>query len=203
MGALKALIVLLGLLLSGCASLTPVSQDGPPEPDWQTDAAACHWVWQENDLLGLWSEVCELNTGRWELEWDETQQAFLMLHDGVAQDIVVQVFFLHEPLGLAGLPTRLVAAGYLNNATDCALTPIALRPAPRTMMFYQFMPCDPQAFAPTEDGQVPEPQCGPYGASTHGVRYFITDLRWPDRAIYVDEGQERFLFDARTITPIR
>jgi hypothetical protein len=34
------------------------------------------------------------------------------------------------------------------------------------------------------------------------VRYFVTDLRWPDRAIFVEEGQERPLFDPSSITPL-
>lgn len=59
------------------------------------------------------------------------------------------------------------------------------------------------AFAPTATGEVPDPVCGIYGASTHGVRYFITDLRWPDRAIFVDEGQERPLFDPTSITALQ
>lgn len=52
----------------------------------------------------------------------------------------------------------------------------------------------------TEQGEVPEPVCGAYGHSTHGVRYFITDLRWPELVIFVDEGQERPLFEPRSIS---
>ena len=61
-------------------------------------------------------------------------------------------------------------------------------------------PASPQALGPTAQGEVPEPLCGPYGASTHGVRYFIVDLRWPGLAVFVDEGQERPMFDPASIT---
>jgi len=57
-------------------------------------------------------------------------------------------------------------------------------------------PSDPAALGPTATGEVP----GPYGASTHGVRYVITDLRCPGYAIFVEEGQERPLFEPRSIT---
>jgi hypothetical protein len=32
------------------------------------------------------------------------------------------------------------------------------------------------------------------------VRYFIVDRRWPDRVIFVNEGQERPMFDPESIT---
>ena len=75
-------------------------------------------------------------------------------------------------------------------------------PAPRTIAFHILTPIDQAALSPTVSGDIPEPACGPYGASTHGVRYFVTDLRWPDRAIFVDEGQERPMFDPSSITAL-
>jgi len=51
----------------------------------------------------------------------------------------------------------------------------------------------------TPSGDIPEPPCGPYGASTHGVRYFLVDLRQPDRLIFVDEGQDQPMFDPSSI----
>ena len=47
---------------------------------------------------------------------------------------------------------------------------------------------------------MPEPPCGEYGWSTHGVRYFFTDTRFPDRAVYVNTGQDGTMFDDTTIT---
>lgn len=61
-------------------------------------------------------------------------------------------------------------------------------------------PSDPAALAPTPSGDIAEPVCGPYGAPTHGIRYFITDLRWLGRAVFVDEGPERPLSDPASIT---
>jgi hypothetical protein len=42
----------------------------------------------------------------------------------------------------------------------------------------------------TPADQVPDPPCGEYGASTHGVRYFVTDVRHPTRVLYVNLGQD-------------
>ena len=47
---------------------------------------------------------------------------------------------------------------------------------------------------------MPEPPCGDYGWSTHGVRYFMTDQRFPGRVVYVDIGQDGTMFDDPTIT---
>ena len=37
------------------------------------------------------------------------------------------------------------------------------------------------------------------GWSTHGVRYFMTDLRRPDRVVYINEGQDGTQIDPRSI----
>jgi len=68
------------------------------------------------------------------------------------------------------------------------------------MAVHVLAPIHPVALAPTAAGEVPDPVCGPYCASTPGVRYSLTDLRWPNRAIFVEEGQERPLFYPSGIT---
>jgi hypothetical protein len=98
------------------------------------------------------------------------------------------------------LSEALIKKGYLKPDSPCVWKRVSMRPAPQTMAFFTLAPNAPEALGPTASGEVPEPLCGPYGASTHGVRYFITDTRWPDQAIFVEEGQERPLFDATSIT---
>ena len=56
------------------------------------------------------------------------------------------------------------------------------------------------AFEATPEDEVPEPPCGDYGWPTHGVRYFMTDQRFPGRVVYVDIGQDGTMFDDTTIT---
>lgn len=57
---------------------------------------------------------------------------------------------------------------------------------------------DPPAITATDE--IPEPPCGELGVSTHGLRYFMTDLRQPGRVVHVNEGQDGLLFDPRSIT---
>ncbi len=105
--------------------------------------------------------------------------------------------------GTAALGESLTAAGHLEQEAPCALQTMAPRPAARTMAFHVLAaPAEPAHLAATAAGEVPDAVCGPYGSSTHGVRCFVTDLRWPDRAIFVDEGLDHPPFDPSSITPL-
>jgi hypothetical protein len=168
----------------------------PPVPDWQTDAA-CRWEWREGGGFGLWTERCPLSTGLWEIVWDEEAGAFVQVVAGQPSGIVVQPFAATDR---EALRLRLLEAGGLGQGAPCAFEPAAIRPAPRTMAFLVLMPTVPDAFAPTATGEVPDPLCGPYGASTHGVRYLVEDLRWPGVAVFVEEGQERPMFEPASLT---
>ena len=172
----------------------------PPLPAWQTDAANCSWQWREGRGLGLWAETCDFNGSAWQVVWDEGRAAFVTHNDDTDMGIAVQAFALPYGAGMDALGQTLVAAGALDANAACAWQVTALRPAPGTMAFHVLAPTDPAALAPTAEGEVPDPVCGPYGASTHGIRYFITDLRWPGLAVFVEEGQERPLFDPASIT---
>jgi hypothetical protein len=188
-------IIAPGMGLANGASL-------PPLPAWQTDAATCSWQWREGGGIGLWAETCDLGGATWQVVWDDAQGAFVTRRDDVDMGIAVQGFALPPGTGIDALGETLIDAGALEAGAPCTWQAFAPRPAPRTMAFHVLAPSDPSALGPTAQGEVPDPLCGPYGASTHGVRYFITDLRWPERAIFVEEGQERPLFDPMSIMPL-
>ncbi|NHQ75902.1 hypothetical protein HAT86_15740 [Roseovarius gahaiensis] len=172
----------------------------PAEPNWQTDAANCYWNWREGGGIGLWTETCRFNERTWQVVWDEGHAAFVTKKDGTVMGIAVQAFVMPAGANIRAISKTLISAGLLDANAACIWEPIAPRPAPRTMAFHVLRPADQTALSPTASGDIPEPACGPYGASTHGVRYFLTDLRWPDRAIFVDEGQESPLFDPASLT---
>lgn len=73
--------------------------------------------------------------------------------------------------------------------------------APRTIAFFQVQPVGErlQRLKATPRDEVPDPPCGDYGWSTHGVRYFLTDLRAPQWLVYVNEGQDGTLVNPRTL----
>ncbi|MCU0817183.1 MAG: hypothetical protein MUF74_12175 [Cypionkella sp.] len=181
----------------------PAFANGPDRPDrptYQTDAETCVWTWQEGGGFGLWAEACTFNGTLWQVLWDADQGAFVTQQGTAQAGIAVQPWTLPDASGITALSALLIAAGHLAPEAACTWQPVAPRPAPRTMAFHSLTPTDPAALAPTPEGEVPEPVCGPYGASTHGVRYVITDLRWPGQAVFVEEGQERPLFDPASIT---
>ena len=188
----------LALVAAGPAGAEEASR--PPVPDWQS-AAGCTWDWREGGGFGLWTERCQLSTGLWEIAWDAAAGGFVQLVDGAEAGLLVQPLPF-EPGDPEALRLRLLAAGGLGADAPCALEGAAIRPAPRTMAFLVLTPTVPGAFAPTPEGDVPEPLCGPYGASTHGVRYLVTDLRWPGIAVFVEEGQERPMFEPASLTAV-
>lgn len=134
------------------------------------------------------------------MAYSDAAGGFESRRDGESLGIVVRSFPLEAGRGIDSLGPALAAAATPAPGPDCVFAPAALRPAPRTTAFFVLRSGRPDALAMTATGEVPEPACGPYGASTHGVRYFITDTRWPGRALFVDEGQERPMFDPRSLT---
>jgi hypothetical protein len=189
------------ILATAVLAAPAAAQDRPTMPDWQT-AAACEWVWTEGGGLGLWAERCPLSTGLWEVAWSEEEGAFVQLFDGTASGRLVKPFPFSEDTGWEGLRETLVASGDLEPDAPCAFEGAAIRAAPRTVGFVVLTPTAPDALAPTETGDVPDPVCGPYGVSTHGVRYFLTDLRIPGVAIFIEEGQERPMFAPMSLTAV-
>lgn len=201
LGSVFAGLALLALAASGWVRAEVL--DRPPKPDWQTVASQCIWHWREGGRLGLWTETCELPTGQWQVVWDDQAHAFVLQHNSTVQAVVVQSWPLPSaPTAsphITALTRVLIDAGHLAPDADCVWKPMPRR-APRTMAFFVLSPSAPEAMSPTAQGEIPDPLCGPFGASTHGVKYFIHDLRWADRAIFVNEGQERPLFDPGSIT---
>lgn len=172
----------------------------PAMPEWQTDADNCSWHWRDGGGIGFWAETCRFNGATWQVLWDDDLVAFVSKNDDIILGIAAQAFVLSSGTSIAALSETLVEVGSLDVNHACIWQVIAPRPAPRTITFHILTPMDQTALDPSDSGDIPEPACGPYGASTHGLRYFMRDLRWPDRAVFVDEGQERPLFDPASIT---
>jgi hypothetical protein len=193
-------VILMALIANGCYPENKKSLELPSQPDWHTSKNDCSWRWVQGGGFGLWSEICHLSTGRWSIVWDEIQHGFILQHQNQNVDLVVQPWKISPDTGISSLSKSLSEAGYLASNNDCQWESVPIRKSPRTMSFYVLRSSRPDALAPTAHGEVPDELCGPYGQSTHGVRYFIVDLRWPDLAIFVNEGQERPIFDPTSIT---
>ena len=178
----------LAALLAGCA--------GPP--DAGLVAAGCRWERVAGGGLEVRAQACDLATGRWRVVWEPQRQGFELRVDEQVRELVVQPWSLPPGGGPGSIVALLKAAGHLPAASDCQLVPATRRPLPRLATTFILAPAEPVP-AVTPSGDIPEPPCGPYGASTHGVRYFVVDLRRPDRLIFVDEGQDQPMFDPSSI----
>lgn len=195
----RSIILVIMTAIAASAPSLAAGQSRPPMPNWLTDVDRCAWHWREGGGLGLWAQSCQLASGQWQVSWDHLSNAFVTRREAEIVGIAVQSWGYEAAAGLSALSKQLVDEGQLMADAPCSWQPIALRPAPRTRAFYALTPTAPDALQANKQGEVPKPLCGPYGVSTHGVRYFITDMRWPDRAVFVEEGQERPLFAPESI----
>ena len=173
----------------------------PAQPTTRTDAA-CAWHWLQGNGVGLWAEDCKLVTGRWHLRPEANGTAFALWVDEQRQGVVTQVFTLPLDATIHALLHDLRHAKLIADTGDCVFQPVAVRPVPRTIQQYEIKPIGEalKRFDATPKDEVPDPPCGDYGWSTHGTRYFQTDLRHPGKVVYIDEGQDGTFFDPHTIT---
>jgi hypothetical protein len=84
---------------------------------------------------------------------------------------------------------------------DCVFVRARGHAAPRGARAYEIRPTGARlaALRATPRDQVPDPPCGEYGWSTHGVRWFVVDPRHPGWVVYVNLGQDGTLIDPATL----
>lgn len=192
-------ILAVAALLAGVPSAALAQ---PPMPATSSVPGACEWQWMTGAGIGIWAERCDLATGVWTPRFDESLPGFVLTIDGVAQDTILQAFEKPAEAAVDAILPALRARGHIPDDGDCVFEAAAIRPAPRTIAFYEIKPTGARlaAFEATPADEVPEPPCGDYGWGTHGVRYFMTDTRFPDRVLYVNTGQDGTMFDPASIT---
>lgn len=189
-------------IASGIVCLAVPASAQPPQPTTSTDPDHCRWEWMTGAGLGVWAEHCDLQTGVWALRADPALPGFVLTIDGNDEVTVLQVFGKPPAADIAAILPELRQRGYIPDDDECVFAPADIRPAARTVAFYDIQPTGSRkaAFEATPEDEVPEPPCGDYGWSTHGVRYFMTDSRFPDRVVYVNTGQDGLMFDPQTVT---
>lgn len=174
----------------------------PPRPGHSTDAARCDWQLMRGGGLAVWAERCTFDTGVWVPKFDEALPGFVLTVDGETVDTILHVFSKPAEAPVSTLLPELRRRGLIPDDEDCVFEPAAIRSAPRTLAFFHIMPRGKrkEAFDATPRDEVPEPPCGDYGWSTHGTRYFLTDVAHPGRVLYVNTGQDGMMFDETTVT---
>lgn len=148
--------------------------------------------------IEAWS--CPLSTGRWHVRAEPARPGFALWVDDTRQATVV-----HAVPRAAGAPlssvVRTLAADGLVPADDCVFVRVRDRAVPRGARAYEIRPTRARlaALRATPRDQVPEPPCGEYGWSTHGVRWFVADPAHPRWVVYVNQGQDGTLIDPATL----
>lgn len=181
--------------LAGCTA-PPVHPSRPP-----ASPETCTPERLRIGPLELTAQNCQLPTGHWRLAPEPALPGLALWHNDTRLATVLQLFAkpVREPVD-AVLPA-LRAQGLIPPDEECIFSPVALRAAARSVSFFQIKPVGARlrALHATPPDQVPEPPCGTFGASTHGVRYFVTDLLHPGWALYLDEGQDGTFFDPQSL----
>jgi hypothetical protein len=175
----------------------------PPQPsESAVDATKCRWEWRQGGGIGVWAERCTLDTGLWELKFQEDLPGFVLTVDGAAGETVLQLFKKPLDADISAILPALRERGSIPDDDLCLFQPAAIRPAPRTIAFFDIRPTGARkaALDATPQDEVPEPPCGDFGWSTHGLRYFMTDIRHPESVLYLNEGQDGMMFDPTTVT---
>jgi hypothetical protein len=174
----------------------------PPKPAESSVPGQCEWQWMNGAGVGIWAERCDLATGVWTPRFDAALPGFVLTLDGNDETVILQVFDKPAEAPIDAILPELRQRGYIPDDDDCVFEAAAIRPAPRTIAFHEIRATGARqaAFEATPADEVPEPPCGDYGWGTHGTRYFMTDLRFPERVVYVNIGQDGTMFDDTSIT---
>ena len=191
----------------------PAVAEQPPKPTHSTDPATCTWEWKSRDLpdggtVGLWAERCMFDTGDWEPSFKPDLPGFELTVDGGSQGAIVQLFTKPGDGDISAILPELRQRGYIPDDAECIFAPASqetletVGPTIATRAFYEIMPIGSRlaALDATPDDEVPEPPCGEYGWSTHGVRTFMTDFVRPDKVVYLNLGQDGTFFDPTSVT---
>ena len=192
-----------GAIVLAVASLVLAGCTAAPKTPGQADGLdACQWRTLESGPFSLRAQTCRYATGVWEVRAEPELPGFGLWHDGQRVTTVVQWFAKAPDATVDAILPELRATELIPDDDECVFSP-AIRPGPRTQAYYDIRPVGARLAAPeaTPQDEIPDPPCGEVGWSTHGVRHFMTDLRAPGWVLYVNEGQDGTLIDARSITP--
>lgn len=195
----RALPIAAVLLAGQIGAASGATAERPPAPSWTTDAELCAWRWIEGGGIGFWAETCALGPGVWDIAWDAETGAFWERLDGAPRTRVVEPWPLDPEQAIGQLIATLHGAGALAQDSDCAFRPAEETATGGTVERYRLTPATGWPIDAPAGGGVPDDPCGPYGVSAGAVRYVLIDRRWPDRAVFVDAGQERPMFDPDSI----
>jgi hypothetical protein len=172
----------------------------PPMLAYGTDLKACRWVWSQGQGIGVWTEECSFDNGQWTVSYDAANDWFALTVNGENPYPVLRHFRLTA--GLDGLLAELKSKGLVLNDAECVFQPASDQPVPRGWPAFEIVPVGQRkaAFDALPNDEVPEPPCGELGMVVDFTGFFMTQPQFPDRAVYVNLGQDGTMFDAGSVT---
>lgn len=173
----------------------------PAMPFYSTDKALCSWAWKEGKGIGVWTEDCKFDTGRWAVDYSEADDSFALSVDGGDPFPVLRQFHVAAGQGPEGLLPGLKDKGLVLNDAECVFKPSTEQLAPAGWDVWQVVPIGKrkEAFDNNPQDEIPEPPCGDLGYAADSIGFFMTDKDHPDRVLYVNLGQDGTMIDPFTV----
>ena len=189
------------LILATAALSSTALAAKPPEPKTHS-MDGCTWAWKSGAGIGFWAEDCDINTGKWRIDFDAASSSFVMTIDGKDAMPLVRVFDKEKDADIASLLPKLRKEKLVLDTDECQFMADTDTKLEAGRLAYQVMPTGKlkEAFDKLPTDEVPEPPCGEIGMLTDAVGYFMVDPKQPDKVLYLMLGQDQPLFDPTTIT---
>ena len=171
-------------------------------PFYSTDKANCVWSWKSGNGIGLWTEDCTFETGRWDIAYDAANDLFALQVDGGDPFPVLRHFHLKAGQGPDALLPELKAKGLVLDDPECVFEVAADQAVAPGWTAWQVKPTGKrkEAFEAQPSDEVPEPPCGELGYAVDYVGYFAVNAKHPDRLVFVNLGQDGTMIDPGSIT---
>src|SRR4051794_26593175 len=156
----------------------------------------CKWEKFSDIGLEAWVERCDYGFRKIDFVAQGTSLAMRYSDGGKPEPVIDVIDRLPNESGEAAV-TRIFAA-HSDKALvkKCVPRPFRGMQPRKDVQRYTFVLKNPKAMKKTPDGDVPEPQCGPWGDSADGIQYFEVH---PKKILFVRVGQDIPLFDEQTL----
>lgn len=189
------------LFFSALAFAMPAAAERPAQPTRQvTDG--CTWAWKEGGGIGLWAQDCDLDTGKWRIEFKSKDRVFVQTVDGKDATPVIYVFDKAADAKIDSLLPMLRQSKLIKDTNECVFAPDEENKADGGRLLYQVVPKGKllAAFNKLPQDEVADPPCGELGLLTDAVGYFMLDPKKPDKVLYLMLGQDEPMFEPDSIT---
>lgn len=175
------------------------AEGAPAVPIYNTEKNSCVWSWKTGAGIGLWTEDCKFDTGRWDVTYDAASDFFALRVDAGDPFPVVRQFRKDGGLSPEQLLPELKAKGLVLDDAECVFEISAEQAAPAGWTQWHVKPIGKRKEAQRAD-EVPEPACGELGYAVDFIGFFMVHKDFADRVVYVNLGQDGTMIDLPSIT---